>query len=265
MSSAPPEHARAPLPWRQRLWPIAPALLVAAAVAGLLTDTYDVSVGTMLLVAVLPIGLAIVATGVVVGGRRGWYVALGLTALAAYWAWWFGWGLDANISPFSVDQAAVGLSDAAIYEIALFVNLWPLVLAAAVVVAAMARRRGRRVWTSLGVLGLALLVLSFPVGGTWTDTCNDTSGATPLVTQPATQEFMDRGVGVLPGGSQTLVLCEGVGDRAWKPFWLGGDGLPPGPHLTTWQGGTIADGIQIPTRLDGPSAAETGERSATGR
>lgn len=255
MSRAAPTHDLPPLPWRQRLWPIAPALLVAAAVAGLLTDTYDVSVGTMLLVAVLPIGLAIIATGVVLGGRRGWYVALALTALAAYWAWWFGWGLDANISPFSVDQAAVGLSDAAIYEVALFVSLWPFVLVAAAAVGVVARRRGRRVWSSLGVLALALLVLSFPVGGTWTDTCNDTTGATPLVTRPAAQQLMDRGVGVIPGGFQTLALCEGVGDRAWKPFWLGGDGLPPKPHLNTWQGGTVAAGIQIPERLDGSPAS----------
>lgn len=58
-----------------------------------------------------------------------------------------------------------------------------------------------------------------------------------------------------PGGFQTLALCEGVGDRAWKPFWLGGDGLPPKPHLNTWQGGTIAAGIQIPERLDGSPAS----------
>lgn len=236
--------------WPQRLWPIAPGLLVLAAVANFVSSPWDAELPTLLLTAVLPIGLAIAVTGVAIGGRRGALVALLLVGFAAYMAWWFAWGLDGTIAPFSVDVAATGLADAAIYEVALFVNLWPFVLVAAIGVAVVARRRGQRAGTALGLLTLAFLVFSLPGSGEWTDTCNETSGATPLVTAPATQELMDHGVGVLPGGVQTMALCEAVGNRNWKPFWLGDDDLPPKPHLNTWEMSRIANGIQIPKRLD---------------
>lgn len=264
MSSAPPEHARAPLPWRQRLWPIAPALLVAAAGGALLTYTYDAKTGKLLVAVMLPLVLSIIVTGVAIGGRRGVLAGVGLTALLVYWAW-FGWRLEYDAGEFSLNDAMRGVAEATVYQVGLFVLLWPLVLVVALIVGVAARRRGARIWPALGLAALVFVALSFPVRGNWDDTCNGLRGATPVATAVATQPLMDAGIGVIPVGAQTSMYCPQVGDKTWKPFWLGGDGLPPGPHLTTWQGGTIADGIQIPTRLDRPSAAETGERSVTGR
>lgn len=253
MSRATPEPARGSLPWRQRLWPTAPALLVAAAVGALLTYTYDAKTGKLLVAVMLPLVLAIIVTAVAIGGRRGVLAGVGLTALLVYWAW-FGWRLEYD-GGFSPNEATRGVAEVSIYQVGLFVLLWPVVLAVALIVGVVARRRGARIWPALGLAALGFVALSLPVRGSWDDTCNGLHGATPAATAMATQPLMDAGIGVIPVGTQTSMYCPQVADKTWKPFWLGGDGLPPKPHLNTWQGGTIAAGIQIPERLDDSPAS----------
>lgn len=211
-------------------WPVA-LLLFALPVAAelLVVDRYATSEVLYAPLMILPVLLAVLFPSYAIGGRRGVAVGVGLFGLVVYWAWWFGWGLDGNISRFSFGIAADGLADASIYHLALAIGLWPLLLAAIAATWLLARRRGWQTWPALGLLTLVLVAAAFPSGDTWSDGCNSTSGATPLLTRPLVTPLMDAGVGVLPVGIRTLAYCPDVGDRQWKPFWLGSDGLPPRP------------------------------------
>lgn len=237
---------RQPLPWRQRLWPVAPLLLIAAGVSGLIGDPLESSAPELVLFAALPVVLAIAVTGLVIGGRRGRKVAIGLTVLAVWWVFWFGWLIEDYSAGITVWQVSSGLAYGAMFEVELLINLWPLVLAAAMLVGVTARRRGRPVWTAVGALALALVVLSFPFGARWSDGCNDHSGAAPLLTFPVTQLLMDHGIGVQPDGSMTLRGCRDiVSDGEWKPFWRGGDDIPPRRQLYV----LVSPQISVPDKL----------------
>lgn len=227
------------------LWPL--ALVVWLLPSHFVSPYGDTTGGALVAVGLLPPLPGVVLAGFAVGGRRGVATTVGLTLLVAWWAWWFGWGIDSNISPLSFDLAANGLISAAEYHRGLGYDLWPLLVAAAVVVAAWTRVRGRDVWASLGLLALMLVVLAFPVSGTWGDGCNDGDGATPLITWPVATKLMDLGVGVIPDHSMTMVGCGSTEGLTWKPFWQGGDHLPakPGNRL----GSAFRWGIWIPTDI----------------
>lgn len=232
--------------WSRRLWPLSPAPLLVPALSFLLVDAYDASSAQLVLLGVVPTVLAALLAGRAVGGRRGALLGAALLALAAYWAWWFGWGVDSNISPLSLDLAGYGLIDAAQYHLGLLITLWPLVLLVGIAVAILARRRGSEVWNALGALTLLLVVLAFPRDAAWDDGCNGGSGASPLITKPVAEPLMDIGIGVLPSQSMTMKGCLDLppGDPRWKPFWLGPDHLPATRGITA-----VLGPIRLPERL----------------
>lgn len=181
---------------------------------------------TDLAFGVVPMLLAPVAAGWSIGGRWGIVIGAALLALVAYWSWWFSLGSTHSIARFEFDDAVSGLITASDYLSGILTATWPIVLGLVLVVALIARRLRLAVWTSIGVFALQCVVFSFPGVGTWDDGCNDASGPTPLITQPATEELMDLGIGVLPRYSLTQAQCVGQEELTWKPFWQGGDGIP---------------------------------------
>lgn len=172
---------------------------------------------------IAPVIIAVLFCGVVNGGVRGAGVAIALGGIAAYCAWWFSLGINANISRYSWYYAGAGLYRWIDYLQGIAFNLWPLLLAAGAVTRRAALKREASVWHALGLLTLVFVVLATPYRASWDDGCNYHAGATPLILVPVTSPLMDIGIGVMPNASSTLIGCGG-GD--WKPFWQGSDGLP---------------------------------------
>ncbi len=135
----------------RQAWPVA-LLLWGLPIAAelLLVDRYSAPEALYAPLVMLPVLLAVAFTSYAIGGRRGAAVGLALLGLVAYWVWWFGWGLDDNISPFSFGLAADGLADAGIYHLALAIYLWPFLLVAVAVTWLAARWRGWPAWSAIG-------------------------------------------------------------------------------------------------------------------
>ena len=208
-------------------WPMALVLLAVPVAVDHQVDRYFGPELIYALLVIVPVLLAVLWASYAIGGRRGAAVGAALLGLVAYWAWWFGWRLYDVVAGFSFPKAAGALADASDYHLSLALLLWPFVLVAIAATALVARRRGWRVWTALGLLSLVLVVAAVPSRGAWSDGCNTRFGATPLLTRSLVTPLMDAGIGVLPGGFQTQAYCGNVGDREWMPFWRGDDGLPP--------------------------------------